>query len=341
MPDELNEAVNARIVYWGTEQAGVSTTLRRIFDKLRPDHRGELREVPTRLDPTVGYEVLPIKLGEVGGVDTRIEIVAVPGSPEHAPTRKQLLDRADGIVFVADARRDRLDEDVARFAELRQALLAYGRSLDAIPLVIQMNRCDQTDAATREALLRKLDAQSAPAFDTVASEGKGVLQVLSTISKSVVRSLREPPGRSLPNARPPLASSPPAPAPESALPPAPLLPHAPLPMAAATAGSDDEWPAPIRSRRLPASSPFDAPAPAPSTFEELTGRLDPIPAPTERIDPPLLEPIATPPALRIVSTGTAICTDGRTLQLPLELEDAQGGRFSLTVTLALDPLLGG
>ena len=74
-------AVNARIVYWGIEGCGKSTNLRAAFDKLRPDHRGEIREEASRIDPTVSYEVLPISLGEIGGMKTQIEMVAVPREP--------------------------------------------------------------------------------------------------------------------------------------------------------------------------------------------------------------------------------------------------------------------
>ena len=84
--------VNARIVYWGVEGAGKTTNLNAVYSKLRPDHRGDLREVPTRLDPSISYEILPIELGDVAGVRTQIQIVAPPGTPEQAPTRKQLLE---------------------------------------------------------------------------------------------------------------------------------------------------------------------------------------------------------------------------------------------------------
>ena len=333
MPENAGTAVNARIVYWGAAQAGVSTTLRRIFAKLRPDHRGELQEIPTRLDPTVSYEVLPIKLGEVGGVDTRLEIVAVPGAPEQAPTRKQLLDRADGVVFVADARRERIGESVALFAELRRALSSYGRSLESVPLVIQINHSDLADRAGLEELARKLEARHAPSFETVATEGTGVLQVLSTISKGVVRSLREPSGRAVAK-----------PAPESlAPPPSPIFTAIPAP-------PQEEWPAPIRSRRPP-EPPAAAPAASrlPRPLEEMTGRLDlaPLPSPLESTRAYAPEPVPAPPipapplpALRVVSVGMGECEDGTTVRLPLEVEDAQGRRFRLTLTLSVGPLLG-
>ena len=99
-PDKAQ--VNARILYWGIEDAGKLTSLAVVQAKLRADHRGVMREVPTRLDPSVSYAVLPITLGEIGGMQTQIELVCVPGTPEQAPTRKQLLDEVDGVVLVIE-----------------------------------------------------------------------------------------------------------------------------------------------------------------------------------------------------------------------------------------------
>ncbi len=185
--------VNARIVYWGAAGAGKATNLRAIHRKLRPDHRGRLEAVATQLDPSVCWYRLPIELGEIAGVKTRIQIIAVPGGPEQAPTRKQLLDRVDGIVFVVDARRECIDQNFASLEELRAALAAYGRALESVPLVVQYNHQDQSDPYILEELHRKLDVKGAAVFEAVATEGTGVLPTLTTISKRVVKQLREAP----------------------------------------------------------------------------------------------------------------------------------------------------
>jgi signal recognition particle receptor subunit beta len=200
--------VNARIVYWGVEGAGKRTNLRVIHAKLRPDHRGELRELPTRLDPTVYYAMLPIELGEVGGVRTRIQVLTAPAGPEQAPTRQQLLDRVDGVVFVADARRERLSENLACFEELRVALAAYGRSPEQVPMVIQYNKSDLSDPYALEELHRKLALRGVAAFEAVARDGTAVLQTLTTISKRVIRQRREENERE-PTADAPQSVSPP------------------------------------------------------------------------------------------------------------------------------------
>ena len=102
--------VNARILYWGIDGAGKRTSLGDVAAKLRPDNRGELSETPTRFDPSVSYTVLPIELGDIGGMRTRIELIAVPGETSQAPTRKQLLDEVDGVMLVIESSDNRCDD---------------------------------------------------------------------------------------------------------------------------------------------------------------------------------------------------------------------------------------
>jgi signal recognition particle receptor subunit beta len=183
-------AVNARILYWGIDGSGKTANLHSIHRKLRADHRGEIQREATVIDPTVEFESLAIELGEIGGLKTRIQMIAIPGGADQAPTRKQLLDQVDGIVMVVDSRRERIEENAASLVELREMLHDYGRNLEDVPLVLQYNKRDQSDPYVIEELHRKLEVNGAAVFEAVATENTGVLQTLSTISKHVVRSLR-------------------------------------------------------------------------------------------------------------------------------------------------------
>jgi signal recognition particle receptor subunit beta len=339
--DPGTKIVDARIVYWGIEGAGTTTNLRVIHAKLRPDHRGRLEHVPTRLDPSVSYDRLPIELGEIAGVRTRIQIVAVPGGAEHAPTRKGLLDRVDGVVFVVDARRERIDENVAALEELRSALAAYGRSLEEVPLVVQYNKQDLSDAFVLEELHRKLDVRGAAAFEAVAAEGSGVLQTLTTISKRVVRTLRE--SREAMAAAPP----PPAPAPRAVAPPpapAPVARRAPpiaapvprLPDLEAAALAADEFDerdeAVSRAAGLLDASWPDVAAGYPLETDEGLS------APSlGRFGLEITAPHGAPEGdWRIVSAGEPQLAGPRALTIPLVLADADGRELRFRLSLALD-----
>ena len=317
--------VNARIVYWGIEGAGKRTSLEGVYRKLRPDHRGEMRDVPTRFDPSVSYTVLPIELGEVGGQRTRIELVAVPGAPEHAPTRKQLLDQVDGIVFVVDCRRERVEENLASFEELAKALEDYARSIDGMPLVVQYNKRDLSDAYGAEELHRRLGLAGATVFEAVATEGTGLLPALSTISKKVIRALRE---ESIGAGRTPLAPEPapvPAPAPRAAKPAPPARPL-PTPQEVMEEAILSEADHPDHSA-IEAES--DAAAAA------LSGQ--PWLHEPDALDAPGGARIG--PSLSIVSVGEATRADDRSVRIPLVLGDDEGGTSTVVLTVRIDPLL--
>jgi hypothetical protein len=103
----------------------------------------------------------------------------------------QLLDQVDGVVFVVDSQRERFDENLASLEELRAALAAYGRSLRDLPLVVQYNKRDLADPYVLEELHRKLDMRGVAAFESVGTQGTAVLQALTTVSKAVIRYLRD------------------------------------------------------------------------------------------------------------------------------------------------------
>jgi signal recognition particle receptor subunit beta len=357
--------VNARVVYWGVEGGGKRANLNTVFAKLRADHRGDLRSEPTSLDPSVAYQVLPIELGEIAGVRTRIEMVAAPGGPEQAPTRKQLLDQVDGLVLVLDSQGEKVDENVKSFQELRQTLASYGRRLEDVPLVVQYNKRDLADAYAVEELHRRLDLSGAAVFEAVASEGTGVLETLSTISKRVIRSLRDQADEPKAVGEPEVGAQPVAAAGE--------------PEAIAQRGEAE------RSQILspPGSpSPHEAPPPPPEVAPPEAGELEPKPleeleitTPTERMEgaileeeehpessqiaaaahraetlldapvPGALDEIGKPTAVRlgpdvsIVSVGEALRVGDRSVRLPLVLGDAEGRSTTLVLTIQLDPLL--
>ena len=309
--------VNARIVYWGIEGAGKTTNLQAAYEKLRADHRREMKEVPTRLDPTVSYETLPITLGDIAGVRTQIEMIAVPGRADAAPTRKQLLDQVDGVVLVIDSRGDRMEANVKSFRELRNSLAAYGRNLTDVPLVVQYNKRDVGDPMALEKLHRDLNLGSTPVFEAVATEGTGVLQTLSTISKRVIRALREQGVEVTPEPKP----APTAPAASPAPRPAPQPAAATRMEEAILAESEHPEFAQIETAGLEAEMALDAPWP------QVAGEI-------ERSQGVVLGPDIT-----IVSVGDASRAGDHSVRVPLVLGDSSGQTTTLMLTIQLDALV--
>jgi signal recognition particle receptor subunit beta len=362
--------VDAQIVYWGIPGAGLSANLHRIHSKLRADNRSELRQIPTRLDPTVSYEILPIELGVVSGVKTRLQLITVPGGAEHAPTRKQLLDRVDGLVLVVDCQRERIEENLACFQELRESLKAYGRSLADLPVVVQYNKPDHGDPGVVEQLHRALDLKDVAVFETVATEGSGALQALTTISKRVVRVLREretqapaePPTRVAKRATldqphqptPHVEATSPEPTPKAAPQPAPPAaePEHTQPYAVPEVATANVKPGVEATARALSATPIDImetailaegeqldEGAADTAFEAQT-LLD---QPWDRL-PDAMKSAGEARVgadLRVVSVGTASRAGDRTVRVPVVLGNAEGETVTLALTIQLDPILDG
>jgi signal recognition particle receptor subunit beta len=314
--------VSAKVLYWGAAGAGKTANLEHVHRKLRADNRGELRRIPTALDPSVCFESLPITLGELSGLKVHLHVVAVPGAPEHAPTRKQQLDRIDGVVLVLDASPERIDANLESFEELRRSLAAYGRSLDEVPLVVQYNKRDQADDFTLEELHRKLDLRGAAVFEAVATQGKGVLQALTTISKRVIRRLREEDlaASPEPQAAAPLAEDEATALPEPELEPEPCVDPEPTgPPAAVETALDAEQADPEAA--VLADQAIEA---AQAAFD--TG----LPEARAQAEAP-------PAGLEIADLGEARRRDARSFAVPVTLRDPEGRSYAMTVTVRLDP----
>jgi len=339
-----SSSVNARILYWGIAGSGKTTNLEAIRGKLRPDHRGDIEQQPTRIDPTVCYELLPIQLGDVGGVATRIEIISVPAGNEQAPTRKQLLDEVSGVVLVVDASPERADENVAARDELEASLSAYGRSLAEIPLVVQYNKRDLADAYAVESLHKRLALPAAAVFEAVASEGTGVLQTLTTISKRVVRLMRDAGAATARHHAAPAtpavatATSTGAPGPietqASGRTQAPGAADRSVATQASAGGGkrllEDAIEADLQENGDEAASDpleLDARTAFDASFDELSRASKPDGG------------LRIGPDLRIVSVGSVRREGERTLRVPLVLGDSEGATATLALTLQLDPML--
>jgi hypothetical protein len=267
---------------------------------------------------------------------TAIEIVAVPGSPEHAPTRKQLLDQVDGIVLVIDCEPGRMEENLASLEELQKTLQDYARSIDEMPLVVMYNKRDLCDGYAIEELHRRLGLADATVFETTATEGTGLLPALSTISKKVIRFLRE---QSASPMRTPLSEEAAITAPEPIAESVPARPDPvldPEPMPASTrAGSPHEAmeDAILAEMEHPERGDIDAASNAASALlDDQPWLHEP-----DEFGAPLGARINS--GLSIVSVGEATRADERTVRIPLVLGDEEGETSPLVLTIRLDPLI--
>jgi hypothetical protein len=216
--------VNCKLVFYGPGLSGKTTNLEIIHKKVPDTARGNLTSIATEQDRTLFFDFMPLDLGQVAGMKTKLFLYTVPGQVYYDSTRKLVLQGADGVAFIADSDPNRMNDNIESFKNLEKNLKDYGVDMRKIPLVIQYNKRDLPGALSVQELNAKLNWVGAPVFEAVAVKGEGVMQTLKGISKLVVDRLNEeyaPVKSSVAAAPAAAAAAPAAPARPAAPPPAP------------------------------------------------------------------------------------------------------------------------
>ena len=175
--------INAKIVYYGPGLSGKTTNLEKIYDSVPETNRGRMVSMKTQTDRTLFFDLLPLDLGDLQGMKTRLLLYTVPGQVYYNATRKLVLKGVDAVVFVADSAADKMAENRESFSNLEMNLKAYGIDIRTIPLVIQFNKRDLPTALPVEDLNRELNRLNLPWFEAQAANGVGVFETLRGVSK--------------------------------------------------------------------------------------------------------------------------------------------------------------
>ena len=181
--------IHCKIVYYGIGYCGKTTNLQYVHHQIPQTAKGDLISIATETERTLFFDFLPLDLGTVHGFRTRFHLYTVPGQVLYERTRVAVLNGADGIVFVVDSQKDRLEENFQSIIELETNMRHLGKDLGNFPFVIQWNKRDMAGALPIATLDRYLNRRRVPAFEAVAIKGSGVFPTLRTISKSVMARL--------------------------------------------------------------------------------------------------------------------------------------------------------
>ncbi len=189
MINYASREINCKIVYYGTGLGGKTTNLEYVYSRVNPDAKGKMISLATETERTLFFDFLPIDLGEVKGFKTRFHLYTVPGQVYYNASRKLILKGVDGVIFVADSQRERMEANIEAMHNLYENLESYGYDLTKIPFAVQYNKRDLSNAMEVEELRSQLNPGNVSDFEGVAIEGKGVFETLGAVSKLVVQTL--------------------------------------------------------------------------------------------------------------------------------------------------------
>jgi signal recognition particle receptor subunit beta len=181
--------IHGKIVYYGPGLCGKTTNLQYIHGKIPSGTKGDLLSIATETERTLFFDFLPLDLGKVHGFTIRFHLYTVPGQVLYERTRIAVLNGADGVVFVADAQRDRLQDNLQSLRELANNVSQQGKRFLDFPLVMQYNKMDLPSALPTPVLDRYLNTIRVPRFEATAVDGSGVFETLRAICKLVTNKL--------------------------------------------------------------------------------------------------------------------------------------------------------
>src|SRR5881397_3165084 len=178
--------LTAKVVYYGPGLCGKTTNLQYIYDNLPGSVKGKMLSLATKTDRTLFFDFLPLDLGEIRGMKTRIQLYTVPGQVFYNETRRLVLKGADGVVFVGDSQKQMLEANVDSYRNLEENLRVHAMKLADMPLVLQYNKRDLPNLASIEDLNAAINKHNSPFYESVATTGIGVQDTLKAVTKLVL-----------------------------------------------------------------------------------------------------------------------------------------------------------
>ena len=178
--------ITAKIVYYGPGLCGKTTNLQFVYDSLPSNNKSKMLSLATKTDRTLFFDFLPLDLGKIRGMRTKLQLYTVPGQVYYNSTRQLVLKGADGIVFVADSQDHAIDANVESLQNLEDNLKRQGVRIRDIPVVIQYNKRDLPNAMSVAQLDKEINKLQVPHYESVATTGLGVEETLKGITQLVL-----------------------------------------------------------------------------------------------------------------------------------------------------------
>ncbi len=135
----------------------------------------------TKDDRTLFFDLFPLGFRTPSGMLVKMKLFTVPGQVQHDATRKAVLSRADGVVFVADSQVDQVINNGESFQNLSENAARVGLDFQSLPIVVQFNKRDLDHILSREEILSRWSSAPWPLVFSVALTGHGVLSTFEQL----------------------------------------------------------------------------------------------------------------------------------------------------------------
>ncbi len=185
-----SKEIVCKIVYYGPGRAGKTTNVKYIFSRIPEQRKSDIISMATKQDRTLFFDFMPVELGAFKGFNTRLQIYTVPGQVIYDSTRRLVLRGADGVVFVADSLRSRMEDNIWSWENMIENLTENNINIKEIPIILEYNKRDLDDIAPMEELEDELNPDNYLSFPSIATTGEGIIEVFKTIGTEVLKNVK-------------------------------------------------------------------------------------------------------------------------------------------------------
>jgi len=180
-----------KIVYFGPGLSGKTTNLDYLQQHAPSDETTDLVHIDRSGERTLAFSLYPLEAPDCGQLRCRVDLLTVPGRAYYITNRRDILDGADGIVFIADSRREAIDENIDAMNDM-WSFINHNQLAGDIPIVIQFNKQDLDSAIPLEQLEPLLNSQGQQSFGASATTGTGVIETMQAILELALPRITEP-----------------------------------------------------------------------------------------------------------------------------------------------------
>ncbi|TFF87687.1 MAG: gliding-motility protein MglA [Promethearchaeota archaeon] len=177
--DSAKHKIMFKIVWWGPAMSGKSTSVRylfKLFNKL-----DSLRSIETEAGRTLFFDFGEL-IFEKGNWKIQVNIWSSTGQNFYAETRPTVLLGADGIIFIVDAQRNLLTDNLESWNELKKLL---GNKIDSLPIIFCLNKWDlqnNSDLMTENELKNYfMIGDKYKIFKTIATNGFNIQESFKSL----------------------------------------------------------------------------------------------------------------------------------------------------------------
>ena len=187
--DPDKNQLTLKIVFYGPALSGKTTNIIALHDLLQPELKGDMQILETHNDRTLFFDLLPLGIKTKSNTLIKLKLYTVPGQVIHNTTRKAVLSRSDGVIFVADSQNSQSENNAESFNNLVRNIKLVGLDIDLLPLVVQFNKRDLTSIVSVEELESRWKDTPWKLFLASALKREGVMETLAELLRLVYSSI--------------------------------------------------------------------------------------------------------------------------------------------------------